>query len=177
MHILLPNVCKDSSESMFIIKAQFSEKFPIKANLEKTREFFANMRNFVEMMHGVESIHTDAKGVTFWTIRAEIPVFNSIKKIFSVELVANEPDCLEWLPSPNEKENYLCYRADFDEISERETVVKLSQNIEMRRAKASDLHPMASIAGENLISREMTKAVADRIRTFVHKAKLKLENL
>jgi carbon monoxide dehydrogenase subunit G len=58
---------------MFTIRAAYSDKVEIKTGLERANEFFTDIKNFVELMPGVESIHTDGKGLTHWRIRAEIP--------------------------------------------------------------------------------------------------------
>jgi carbon monoxide dehydrogenase subunit G len=58
---------------MFVIKAGFSDTVEVKTNIERVREFFANIQNFVELMPNLESIHTDGNGFTNWKIRAEIP--------------------------------------------------------------------------------------------------------
>ena len=55
---------------MFQVKAGFDEKLEVKTTLERAREFFADLRNFVELMPGVEAIKQEAGGVARWLIRA-----------------------------------------------------------------------------------------------------------
>ena len=47
--------------------------------------------------------------------------------------------------------------------------------VELRRKSARDLHMLAGLAGEAIISKEMTKRVTEMIRVFIEKAKHQLE--
>jgi hypothetical protein len=53
--------------------------------------------------------------------------------------------------------------------------VHFSQVVELRRSSARELHLLAGLAGESIISSEMSKRVAEMINVFVRKAKEKLE--
>ena len=55
------------------------------------------------------------------------------------------------------------------------TLVHFSQSVELRRKKAGDLHSLAWLAGESLISNEMTKRITEMIKVFIDRAKEKLE--
>lgn len=160
---------------MFIIKAGFSDKFEVRAPMEKVRAFFSENRHIVEMMDGVESIHTDGKGVTQWKIRAEVPLIFSLKISFAVELAENDDDRIEWIPARGETQNFLKYSADFFEMDEDLTVVQLMQNVEVRRKSARELHPLAGLAGESLISGEMKRRITEMVGNFIRKAQRKLE--
>ena len=161
---------------MFTIRAQYSDKVEIKTSLQKVGEFFADIKNFVELMPGVESIHTDGKGLTHWKIRAQIPIIGEMKQNFTVELAEKNNDRIEWSPVAGEKQNFLRYAVDFVEESANSTLVQFSQTVEMRRASARDLHLLAGLAGESIISGEMSKRVAEMIKTFVQKARERLES-
>jgi len=161
---------------MFTIRAQYSDKVEIKTSLQKVGEFFADIKNFVELMPGVESIHTDGKGLTHWKIRAQIPVIGEMKQSFTVELSEKNDDRIEWSPASGEKQNLLRYAVDFVEKAQNLTLVQFSQTVEMRRDSARDLHLLAGLAGESIISGEMSKRVAEMIKTFVQKARERLES-
>ena len=90
---------------MFTIRANYSEKVEVKTSLEKVRDFFADIKNVVELMPSVESIHTDAKGISHWTIRAEIPFAGSMIQKFAVELAENSEERIEWIPIAGETKN------------------------------------------------------------------------
>ena len=160
---------------MFTIKADFTNKFEIRAAVEKVREFFGENRNIVEMMSGVESIHTDGKGVTRWKIRAEVPLIFSLTISFAVELAEKTEDRIEWIPITGETQNFLKYSADFFEMDEDLTVVQLRQSVEIRRKSARELHPLAGLAGEKLINTEMKRRIGEMIGSFIHKAQRNLE--
>lgn len=160
---------------MFTIKAGYSSDIEIRSSIDKVREFFLNMSNFAELMPGVEQIHTDAKGIAHWKVQAEVPVVGHILQKFALELAESSKDRIEWSPLKTEAENFLRYSADFIEKAKDVTLVHFSQVVELRRKKAGDLHSLAWLAGESLISNEMTKSVAKMIKTFIERAKEKLE--
>lgn len=160
---------------MFTIKAGFSDKVELKANIEKVREFFLNVDNFVDCMPGVASIHTDAKGVAHWKIVADIPVIGKMTQNFDLQLVEDSEDRVEWLSVSTETRNFLRYSADFLSTASNSTAVSFSQFVELRRNSARDLHMLAGLAGEKLISSEMTKKISEMIKVFIAKAKQKIE--
>ncbi len=160
---------------MFTIRADFSDRFEVKAPIEKVREFFADIKNFIELMPNVESIHTNGDGTARWTIRADIPFIGAMRQSFSVELAENSDERIEWIPKAGEKQNFLRYAADFVEQSADSTLVQFSQNVELRRNSARELHLLAGLAGESRVSKGMQWEVAGMIKKFVQKAKEKME--
>ncbi len=160
---------------MFTIKAGYSNDIEVKTSVDKVREFFTDVSNFAELMPGIQQIHTDAKGVAHWKIQAEIPFVGPMLQKFAVELAEHSDDRIEWSPVRTEAENFLRYSADFIEKAKNVTLVHFSQMVELRRRSARDLHYFAGIAGETLISNEMSKRIAEMIKIFVDRAKEKLE--
>lgn len=160
---------------MFTIRADYHDTIEVKSSIENVRRFFTEIRNFVELMPNIEGIHTDANGVTLWKIRAEVPVIGSFVQKFAVQLMENDEDRVEWLPAHGETQNLLRYGAEFMAKSENLTLVNFSQNIELRRKSARELHTLAGLAGEAVISREMSKSLTGIMKTFVKRAKEKLE--
>ena len=160
---------------MFTIRADFSDKFEVNAPIEKVREFFADIKNFIELMPNVESIHTSGEDAARWTIRAEIPIIGSMRQSFSVELSESTDERIEWIPKAGEKQNFLRYAADFIEKNANSTLVQFSQNVELRRKAARELHLLAGLAGESRVSQGMQWEVAGMIKKFVQKAKDRLE--
>ena len=160
---------------MFTVKAGYSNDIEIRSSAEKVREFFMDITNFAELMPGVQQIHTDAKGIAHWKVQTEIPVVGKILEKFSLELVENSEERIEWTPLRTEAENFLRYSADFLEKAKDVTLVHFSQVVELRRKSARDLHMLAGLAGETIISNEMTKRITEMIRVFIDKAKERLE--
>jgi Carbon monoxide dehydrogenase subunit G (CoxG). len=160
---------------MFIVRADYNEKLEIKSPVEKIREFFSDIQNFLSLMPNIESIHTDGRGVTRWTIRAEIPVVGQMRQSFAVELTENSIERIEWSPARGEKENLLRCAADLFEKTSGSTLVQISQIVELRRARAKDLHPLAAISGASSINRGMQAEVSKMIKKFLQKSKEKLE--
>ncbi len=160
---------------MFKVKAAYSEQFEVKAKAESVRRFFADTRQFVELMPNIESIRAEADGTARWTIRAEIPLLGAMIESFAVQLSENSENLIEYTPAAAETQNYLRYAADFEERAAGKTTVNISQTVELRREKASDLHFLAGLAGEKIISQQMQSRVATMIKTFLEKAKSRLE--
>lgn len=160
---------------MFTIKAGYSNDIEIHSPVENVREFFSDIRNFAELMPGIIQIHTDAKGIAHWKVQAEIPFVGQILQKFALELAEDSQDRVEWSPVRTEAENFLRYSADFFEKAKNVTMVHFSQVVELRRKSARDLHYLAGMAGESLISNEMTKRITEMIRVFIEKAKERLE--
>lgn len=160
---------------MFTIKAAYSNDIELKSNIERVREFFADATNFVDLMPGVRQIHIDASGVAHWRVEAVIPLIGSIKQKFALQLAESSEDRLEWTPLRTEAENFLRYSADFLEKAKNVTMVHFTQMVELRRRSGRDLHMLAGLAGETIISNEMTKRIGEMIRVFVERAKEKLE--
>lgn len=160
---------------MFTVKAAFSDDIEVKSSIDKVREFFGDITNFAELMPGVDQVYIDAKGVAHWKVQAEIPVVGKMLQNFSLERTENDETRVEWTPLRTEAENFLRYSADFLEKAKDVTVVHFSQFVELRRKKASELHSLAWLAGESLISSEMTKSITTMIRVFIEKAKDRLE--
>lgn len=160
---------------MFTVRAGYSDQIEVKTNVEKVREFFSDIRNFVDLMPGIMSVHTDSKGVTHWKIQAEIPFVGQMAQKFAVELAENTDERIEWFPLSVETQNFLRYSADFLSKARDVTVIHFSQMVELRRKSARELHMLAGLAGEGLISSEMSKKIQEMIRTFIQRAKERLE--
>ena len=160
---------------MFTVKAGYSDEIEVKTSVERVREFFADVNNFAAFMPGIASIHTDAKGVAHWRIEADIPVVGQMVQKFAVERAENNEDRIEWFPISVETQNFLRYSAEFLEKAKNVTQVHFSQMVELRRKSARDLHMLAGLAGESIISNEMTKKITEMIRVFINRAKDRLE--
>lgn len=160
---------------MFTVKAAYSDNIEIRSSADKVREFFTDITNFAEMMPGVQQIHTDAKGVAHWKVQTEIPLVGQILQKFALELSEDSDERVEWTPIRTEAENFLRYSADFLEQAKNVTIVHFSQMVELRRKSARDLHYLAGLAGESIISNEMTKRITEMIKVFIDRAKERLE--
>jgi len=161
---------------MFTIRAGFTDKIEIKQSAEKVREFFLDIKNFADLMPGIASVHTDAKGIAHWKIQAEIPHVGAISQRFEVMLAENSDERVEWFPLREETQNFLRYSADFLSKARDVTVIQFSQMVELRRKSARELHMLAGLAGESLISSELSKKVQEMIKVFIQRAKERLED-
>ncbi len=160
---------------MFRIKASYAEQMELQTTIERAREFFGELRNFADLMPGIEGIRKDAGGIMRWMVRAEVPVIGAVHATFQVEKTEDTPDRLEWSPARSEMKNYLRYAAAFEERGQK-VLIKIVQHVELRRKHAMELHRLAILVGESAISSEMQKRVKEMIVTFLERARVKLES-
>jgi hypothetical protein len=91
-----------------------------------------------------------------------------------VEKTEDSPERVEWSPARSEMKNYLRYAAAFEERGHK-VLIRIVQHVELRRQHAKDLHRFAILVGESAISNEMQKRVREMIKTFLERARVKLE--
>jgi len=160
---------------MFRIKAEYSEQIEVRTSIERAREFFDNLRNIADLMPNIEGIKGEADGIMRWMVRAEVPMLGSMRAAFPVERTDGQANRIEWSPASTEKKNFLRYAAVFEEHGAK-TLVRIVQHVEMRRQNARELHMLAGLVGEGRISAELQKHVASMIKTFLERARAKLED-
>ena len=159
---------------MFQLKAGFSEQVEWRTSAEAAREFFGDLKNFAELMPGVERITADARGIARWLIRAEVPVVGAIRQAFAVRKSVDEPTRIEWSPAVGESQNLLRYTATFEGRGDV-TRIRIEQRVELRRKSARELHTMAALAGEGRLSAALQKGVTEMLQAFLTKARARLE--
>jgi carbon monoxide dehydrogenase subunit G len=160
---------------MFTVKAGYSDAIEIQSPADQVREFFADLSNFADLMPGIAAIHTDAKGVAHWKIEADIPVVGKMIQKFAVELAEKTEERIEWFPVAKETQNFLRFSAEYLEKARDTTLIHFSQMVELRRKSARELHMLAGLAGESVISSEMSKKITEMIKVFFQRAKDRLE--
>ena len=163
-----------NGEQMFRIKASYSDQLELRTTLERAREFFGELRNFADLMPGIQGIRNEAGGIMRWMVRAEVPIIGAVEASFTVEKTEDSPERLEWSPARSEMKNYLRYAAAFEERGHK-VLIRIVQHVELRRQHAKDLHRFAVLVGESAISAEMQKRVREMIKTFLERARVKLE--
>lgn len=161
---------------MFTIRAKYTDTVEINASVEKIRAFFADTQNFINLMPEVKSISIDNQGIAHWKIMVDVQQIGTFSQNFSVRLIEEEDDRVEWIPLADETRNFLRYSAELFEKSENLTMLSFTQMVEMRRRSAHEFHLFAGVAGESFISGEMNRRIAQMLKIFVQKAKQKLEN-
>ncbi len=79
---------------MFRIKASYKDQLELRTSIERAREFFGELRNFVDLMPGIEAIKREAGGIMRWSVRTEVPIIGSVLASFAVEKTEDQPDRL-----------------------------------------------------------------------------------
>jgi len=64
---------------MFRIKASYADQLELRTTLERAREFFGELRNFADLMPGIEGIRNEAGGIMRWMVRAEVPIIGAVR--------------------------------------------------------------------------------------------------
>jgi carbon monoxide dehydrogenase subunit G len=158
---------------MFRVKSSYKTQLEINAPLTKVREFFRNLGNFADLLGGVDSIRRESGGITRWTIATDTPV-GRVRLSLPVRETSPHPDTIEWSPAANENQNLLRYSLKFEEQNGT-TLVRVSQQVELRRNRAWDLHPGVSLMGEARLSSALERRINEAIEGFLERAKEKLE--
>lgn len=158
---------------MFRVKSSFKTQLEIKASSGKVREFFSDFTRFTEMLGGVESIRHEPGGVVRWTIATDTPV-GRVRLSLPVRETSIHADTIEWTPALDESQNLLRYSLKFEE-SYGVTLLHVSQQVELRRRRAWDLHPGVGLMGEARLSNALQRRINEAIEDFLARVKEKLE--
>ena len=75
---------------MFRIKASYADQLELRTTIERAREFFGELRNFADLMPGIEGIRKEAGGIMRWMVRAEVPIIGQ----FTLPLLSRKPRIL-----------------------------------------------------------------------------------
>ncbi len=158
---------------MFRVKAAYKTELEIDAPAGRVRKFFSDLTNFTNLLPGIEKIHREPGGIARWTIGADTPV-GRVRFSFPVQQTANRIGSIEWSPAANESENLLRYAVDLAP-RDGKTVIQISQQIELRRKRARELHPALGLIGEGPVNAGTQRRINEAIDTFLARAKEKLE--
>ena len=158
---------------MFRVKSSFKTELEIKAPSSAVHAFFSDFTNFSEMLGGVESIRREPGGVTRWTISTDTPV-GRVRMSLPVRETSPNANLIEWSPASNEKENLMRYSLKFEE-RKGTTFLRVSQQVELRRKRAWDLHPGVGLMGEARLSSALQRRINEAIQDFLLRVKERLE--
>jgi len=158
---------------MFRVKSSFKTQLEIKTSLSMVRDFFGDLDNFTEMLGGVESIRPESGGVVRWTIATDTPV-GRVRLSLPVRETSPHTNVIEWSPAMGERQNLLRYSIKLEE-REGTTMVTVSQQVELRRKRAWDLHPGVGLMGEARLSSALQRRINEAIEDFLERVKEKLE--
>ena len=159
---------------MFRVKSSCKTQLEIEAPVSKVRDFFRNLSNFTDLLGGVDNIRRESGGIARWTIATDTPV-GRVRLSLPVRETSPHADVIEWSPAINENQNLLRYQLKFEEQNGA-TLVRVSQQVELRRNRAWDLHPGVGLMGEARLSAALQRRINEAIETFLSRVKEKLES-
>ena len=157
---------------MFRVKSSFKKEFEVAAPLQRVHDFFADLKNLSEMLWGIEGIHREP-GLARWTIATDTPV-GRIRFSFPVRDTSPNPNTIEWVPALNETKNLLRYSLKFSNDNGL-TRVDISQQVELRRKRAWELHPGGALMSEARLNSALQRRINAAIEDFLERVKEKLE--
>ncbi len=158
---------------MFRVKSSFKTQLEIKAPFAKVSDFFRNLDNFTELLGGVESIRRESGGVMRWTIATDTPV-GLVRMSLPVRQTSPHANVIEWSPAMHETQNLMRYSLKFEE-RKGATLVSVSQQVELRRKRAWDLHPGVGLMSEARLSSALQRRINEAIEGFLERVREKLE--
>ena len=158
---------------MFRVKSSFKTRLEIKAPLKEVRTFFSVLSNIADMLGGVEDIRREPGGIARWTIATETPV-GHVRFSFPVHETSPQADTIEWSPAASESQNLLRYSLRLEEENGA-TFVNISQQVELRRRRAWELHPGVGLMSEARLSNALQRRINEAIENFLERVKEKLE--
>ena len=159
---------------MFRVKSSFKTQLEIDAPVSTVRDFFRNLSNFTDLLGGVDNIRRESGGIARWTIATDTPV-GRVRLSLPVRETSPRADVIEWSPAINENQNLLRYQLKFEEQNGA-TLVRVSQQVELRRNRAWDLHPGVGLMGEARLSAALERRINEAIDTFLTRVKERLES-
>src|ERR1043165_4981011 len=160
---------------MFRVRAEYREDLEIAAKVERVRAFFADLQNFARLMPGVESISETAGERARWIVNVEVALVGRMRGEFELMRKDDSPARIEWVPAVGESENLLRYAISFEERDPQRSLVRFALRVELRRARAKDLHLMAGLVGERRVSEGVQEDVDLMMKTFLKRARAELE--
>ena len=158
---------------MFRVRSSFKGKLKVDAPSQAVKNFFANLSHFTEMLGGVEAIRREPGGIARWTIATDTPV-GRVRLSLPVRETSPHADVIEWSPALNEDQNLLRYSLRLEEQNDA-TLVDVSQQVELRRKRAWELHPGVALMGEARLNNALSKRINSAIEDFLVRVKEKLE--
>ena len=157
---------------MFRIKSSFKKEIEIAAPLTKVQGFFSDLQKLADMLWGIEGIHREP-GLARWIIATDTPV-GRVRFTFPVRETSPNANTIEWSPALNEAKNLLRYSLKFSN-SEGRTRVDISQQVELRRKRAWELHPGVALMSEARLNSALQRRINAAIEDFLERVKEKLE--
>jgi carbon monoxide dehydrogenase subunit G len=157
---------------MFRVKSSFKKEIEFAAPLTEVRNFFSDLQKLADMLWGIEGIHREP-GLARWIIATDTPV-GRIRFTFPVRETSPNANTIEWSPALNEAKNLLRYSLKFSN-SDGLTRVDISQQVELRRKRAWELHPGVALMSEARLNSALQRRINAAIEDFLDRVKEKLE--
>ncbi len=153
----------------FTISAEVEKSAVVNLPKEFVRNYIKDLDIYPRFFPDIVSVKTMNDSESEWVYAVDSPLASTFYLTFVLVEKQSTSDIM-LLESKNPEPDYLFCKAEFDSLGESSTNVTLNFKIKMTREKASDIHFMAGLLGENFISAQMKEKLDDDMETFIEKA-------
>jgi len=166
LFLSLINLLTNAAFANFTISAEVEQSASFNINQKTVHDYFLNLNIYPKYFPDMVSVTDDGNNKSEWTYKVDYPLSPTWDITFD-EKENDSPNSQLVFESDKNNNNYLYCRAVFKNISETQTGVDITIKVTLTREKASDIHFLAGIMGEKLISEKMKSKLEDDLQTFI----------
>jgi uncharacterized membrane protein len=159
----------DTRVITFTISAEVEKSSIVDLPRDFVRRYINDLSVYPKYFPDIMSVKKNNDMESVWVYRIDAPLAPAFYLTFTLELAKSTSSEMV-LESKNPETDYLYCKAVFDSLGELSTNVTLIFKIRLTREKASDIHFLAGILGENFISARMKDKLDGDMETFIENA-------
>jgi uncharacterized membrane protein len=159
--LILPGV----SKATFTISAEVENKTTINLSQKIVHDYFEDLTIYPKFFPDMVSVTDKGNNQSEWTYRVDYPLAEAWNAVFEQFKKGTSENLL--FESNSTDQNYLKCNASFTSVSSNRTLVDIYIKVVLTREKASDIHFLAGVLGEKLISEKMKSKLDDDLQTFI----------
>jgi hypothetical protein len=153
----------------FTIAAEVEKSSVVDLPEEFIRNYIKDLSIYPRYFPDILSVKKNNDIESIWTYQIDAPLSPTVYLSFTLELIKSSSNEMV-LESKTPEPDYLYCRAHLDSLSESSTKVSMKFKIKLTREKASDIHFLAGILGEDFISARMKEKLDGDMETFIENA-------
>jgi hypothetical protein len=153
-------------KSEFIISAAVERGVTINLDIKTIRSYMENLdiytKNFPDMVNVKQTGDEESE----WTYNVEYPLASAWNITFD-QVRTDDSDSLIIFESKSSDRNYLYCEANLTSLSQNRTMLRINIKVKLTREKASDIHILAGILGEDFINSKMKNKLDGDLKIFI----------
>jgi carbon monoxide dehydrogenase subunit G len=143
--------------------------------------YLSDPKTFAVHMPNVLDIDRVADGFYRWRFKIDLPLAEPVILVVHTAFDCNaDTHEIKVDTAPDEVQTYLMCHVSFDELApngeEPQTDVKLQLKITIKRNDCNEIHPLAYMVSEDVVTYEMQKMMAEIVDAFVYRSVTQLYN-